>query len=114
MSAQLGLSRNFRDQYPDPHRIMLSQRGNMSGMKHTRAGGVIQSKGRGQVATPQSLIVISTTVAKDELGRRARVAPMDERQMYAPPAKSQNEMVVQKGLLGIGNPGHNDLPTGAR
>lgn len=75
---------------------------NRAGQKQKPGMNVVQSKGRGEVATPQAVIVLQAALPKNELDRRARMAPVGRAEaLYAPPARSERDFDAKKGMVGL-------------
>lgn len=60
--------------------------------------GVIKSKGRGQAATPQQLVVVQARLRQDEMSRRKRAAHgLAPSELLAPPTSNVDSFEVRKG-----------------
>ena len=90
---------SLRNSYP-----LAPRRDSAKRDRSQRTSGVILSHGRGNVATPQSLVVVQAIAPKDERERRARMAKRDPNSMFAPPATDDGDFDIEKGMLGICNP----------
>lgn len=74
--------------------------------KKRSSSGVIKTEGRGATLTPQGLIVVQSTVLKEEKLRRRRITAKDgfnPKAQYGPAVKGDDDAVMSthKGVLGM-------------